>query len=360
MQNTWQGTNSRHIYLDHAATTPVRKEVVGAMQPFWGRYYGNPSSVHHAGQEARRALENARNIIAESLNATAGEIIFTGCGSESDNLALRGVMWAARATGRGNHLITCAIEHKAVLETAQQLRDLQGFDLTILPVIKSGRIDLAELEGSIRPDTVLISIMAANNEVGTLLPLAEIGQLAQKHGVLFHTDAVQAAALTDWDMQAMPIDLLSLSAHKFYGPKGIGILYARREVELVPALSGGAQEDGRRAGTANVPGAVGAAEALRLAMVERESNVAKYCKLRDRLIDGIMESIADDCILTGHPVERLANHASFAFKNVDGNDLVVHLDLAGIGASSGSACLTGDSEPSAVLQAMGLDPKWTL
>jgi cysteine desulfurase len=359
MQDSWQIADGQYIYLDHGATTPVRVEVVEAMRPYWTQYYGNPSSIHRPGQAARRALEQARDVVAEALNAEPDEIIFTGGGSESDNLALRGVMWAARRSGRGNHFITCAIEHKAVLETAYQLRDLYGFDLTVLPVNGSGGIDLAELEASIRPGTVLISIMAANNEVGTLLPLVDIGEIAYRHGVLLHTDAVQAAAVTHWDVRAMPIDLLSLSAHKFYGPKGIGILYASHEVDLVPALSGGDQEDGRRAGTANVPGAVGAAEALRLTVTERESNIAHYRQLRDRLIDGIIASFPEDCVLTGHPVERLPNHASFAFRNVGGNDLLIHLDLARVAASSGSACLTGDPEPSAVLQAMGLSPDWT-
>ncbi len=247
-----------------------------------------------------------------------------------------------------------------MLETAQQLRDLHGFELTILPVSRSGGIELAELEASIRPDTVLISVMAANNEVGTILPLTKIGELARGRSVLFHTDAVQAAAVTEWDLKNSSIDLLSMSAHKFYGPKGVGILFARSDVQLVPSLSGGGQEDGRRAGTENVPGAVGAAEALRLATAERKYNVKHYRKLRDRLIDGITQSIPEDCVLTGHPSERLPNHASFAFRNVSGNDILIHLDLAGVGASSGSACLTGDPEPSPVLQAMGLDSEWTL
>ena len=360
MQEPWNKYKGKQIYLDHGATTPVRKEVIEVMRPYWDQQYGNPSSIHRAGQEARRALEKARGMIADSLNSEADEIIFTGCGSESDNLALRGVMWAARARGAGNHFITCAIEHKAVLATAEQLRDLHGFDVTILPVSNSGGIDLNELEETIRTETVLISIMAANNEVGTLLPINEIGELAHAHNVLFHTDAVQAAAVIDWDVQAAPFDLLSLSAHKFYGPKGVGVLYAQRDVALVPTLSGGGQEDGRRSGTANVPGAIGAAEALRLAMAERESNVASYQQARDRLIQGITEAVPDDCVLTGDPIERLPNHASFAFRNISGNDLLMHLDVAGVAASSGSACLTGDPEPSPVLEAMGLDRAWTM
>lgn len=352
-------SNSLQIYLDHGATTPVREEVVQAMLPYWTETYGNPSSVHRFGQLANKGLQDARTTIADSINCQPDEIIFVGCGSESDNLALRGVMWSARKSGLGNHLITSAIEHKAVLDTAMQLKDLAGFDLSILPVDVYGQISLEDLTSSIRPDTVLISIMAANNEIGSNQPIEEIGEIAQERGILFHTDAIQAAALTGWDMKSMPIDLLSMAPHKFYGPKGIGILYARQDIELISTLTGGGQENGRRAGTENVAFAVGAAEALKLALDERHENTVHYQALRDRLVDGILESFGDDCRLTGHPTDRLPNNASFAFRNISGNDLLFHLDVAGICASSGSACLTGDPEPSRILKAIGLSEEWT-
>jgi cysteine desulfurase len=347
------------IYLDHGATTPVDPDVVAAMLPYWTEHYGNPSSVHGYGREANRGLEQARQTIADLLGSQSAEIIFTGCGSESDNLALRGTMLAARANGRGNHLITCAIEHKAVLDTAVQLRDHYGFDLTILPVDKYGQIDLAELEEAIQPDTVLISLMAANNEIGSLQPILAAGQIAHERGVLFHTDAIQAGATARWNMAAMPIDLLSLAPHKFYGPKGVGILYLRRGTPFITALTGGSQEEGRRAGTVNVPLAVGAAAAFALAQTKRKEHIAHYEQLRDRLIAGILADVPD-CVLTGHPQERLPHHASFALRDVNGNDLLMHLDMAGIAASSGSACLTGNPKPAAVLEAMGLGASWTL
>jgi cysteine desulfurase len=350
---------SNHIYLDHGASTPVREEVLDAMKPFWLEFYGNPSSVHTFGREANRGLEHARDTFAELLNTDPDEIVFTGCGSESDNLALRGVMQGARSSNKGNHMITCVTEHKAVLETARQMRDSFGFDLTILPVDRFGRIRLEELKSSIRSDTVLISVMAANNEIGTLQPIFEIGEMAREEGVLFHTDAIQAAATYEWNMQEMPIDLLSLAAHKFYGPKGIGVLYVRRNVDLESTLTGGGQEDGRRSGTVNVPYAVGAAEAFRLAVSERKIDLEHYQRLRNRLIQGVQEVVPEDSMLTGHPEERLDHNASFAFRNVSGNDLLMHLDTKGISASSGSACLTGDPQPSPVLRSLGLDYEWS-
>jgi cysteine desulfurase len=351
--------SEKHIYMDHGASTPVRQEVVEAMLPYWTKQYGNPASSHFYGREASQGLENSRRLIAGLLNAQPDEIVFTGCGSESDNMALRGVMWAARQNGRGNHLIVSAIEHNAVIDTGKQLRDNFGFDLTILPVNEMGRIDLTELERAIRPDTVLISIMAANNEIGTFQPFEVIGQIAHDHDVLFHTDAVQAAAYIDWDLEKQSVDLMSIAPHKFYGPKGVGILYVRQSVDMVSAMTGGGQEDGRRAGTVNVPFAVGAAEAFHLAMVDREANIAHHEALRDRLIDGMLEALPDDCILTGHPTERLPHNASFAVKNVSGNDLLIHLDVAGICGSSGSACKTGNPKPSAVLEALGLEEEYT-
>jgi len=350
---------NENIYLDHGATTPVRSEVIEAMLPYWTTSYGNPSSVHRFGQIADDGLLRAREMIADLLNAQPEEIIFTGCGSESDNLAIRGIMWEARRSGRGNHLITSAIEHKAVLETAIQLRDFANFDLTILPVDKYGRVEVNELESAIRPETVLASIMAANNEIGTLQPIDDIGALLRKNGVIFHTDAIQAAASTAWNLRAMPIDLMSLAPHKFYGPKGIGILYARSDLNLVPSLTGGSQENGRRAGTENVAFAVGAAKALQLIVAERNELTTHYQKLTSLIIQGFLEAFPSDCILTGHPTERLPNNASFAFRHLSGNDLLLHLDIEGISVSSGSACLSGDPKPSKVLEAIGLTEDWT-
>lgn len=347
------------IYLDHSATTPVDPRVIEAMLPFWTEHYGNPSSSHSHGRHANLALQHARRIIADLLHAQPSEIIFTGCGSESDNLALRGVMWAAQAQGK-NHLITSAIEHEAVLATAEQLHHHFGCELTVLDVDHYGRVSPADVEAAMRPTTALVSIMAANNEIGTCQPILDIGEIAHRHGALFHTDAIQATSFNAWHMGEMPIDLLSLAPHKFYGPKGVGILYARRGVGLMASQTGGGQEDGRRAGTSNVPLAVGAAVALELATVERDSHIVHCRALRDQLIAGILAALPpQECVLTGHPTERLPHHASFALRGLTGNDILMHLDLLDICASSGSACSTGNPEPSAVLQALGLGDDWT-
>lgn len=351
------------IYLDHGATTPVHPRVIDAMLPYWSDVYGNPSSSHGFGRAAERALEEARDCIASLVNSRPEEIAFTGCGSESDNLAVRGVMWAAEAENapgaRPRHMIISAIEHSAVKNTAVQLRDEFGFELTILPVDGYGHIDLAQLEAAIRPETVLVSIIAANNEIGTIQKVREIGEIAHAHGALFHTDAIQAAAIMRWDLAAMPIDLMSIAPHKFYGPKGVGILYVRRGIELLSALTGGGQEHGVRSGTVNVPFAVGAAVAFELAMSELDERNAHYIALRDRLINGMLAAFPEECILTGHPSARLPHNASFAFRNVSGNDLLMHLDMAGIAGSSGSACKDGDPKPSATLEAIGLTNEWT-
>jgi cysteine desulfurase len=352
--------HKKRIYLDHGASTPVHPVVLEAMLPFWTEIYGNPSSSHDYGRSAESALEKARNEVAELINAQPDEIVFTGCGSESDNLAIRGVMWALRAGARqGDHMIVSAIEHSAVLNTVVQLRDHFGFELTILPVNGFGQVSLADLEASIRPNTGLISIMAANNEIGSLQPILEIGEIAREHDALFHTDAIQAAPIMRWDMAVMPIDLMSIAPHKFYGPKGVGILYVRRGIDLLSATTGGSQENDRRAGTSNVAFAVGAAKAFQLAMAGMEERNAHYRSLRDRLIEGTMAALPGVCRLTGHPTDRLPHNASFAFRNVSGNDLLIHLDVAGIAASSGSACKVGDPKPSATLQAIGLGDEWT-
>ncbi|MBP9502033.1 MAG: cysteine desulfurase [Candidatus Promineofilum sp.] len=347
------------IYLDHGATTPVHPAVLKAMSPYWNGIYGNPSSHHHTGYNAARAVEEARETIADLLGTQPGTIIFTGCGSESNNLALRGVMLSARANGRGNHLITSAIEHSAVLETARQLRDYYGFDLTILPVDEYGRVRINDVESALRPDTALISVMAANNEIGTLQPWQAIGELARSRWIVYHSDAVQLVSMRRWNLAQEPVDLMTIAPHKFYGPKGIGILVRQSDVDLVPSQSGGGHEGGLRAGTLNVPLIVGAAEALRLATNELEQRRAHVLALRDRLMSGLTEAMPEICIITGHPTERLAHNASFAFRHVSGNDLLMHLDMAGIAASSGSACSSGDPKPSTVLQSLGLGPAWT-
>lgn len=349
------------IYLDNGASTKLHPEVLAVMLPHWTENYGNSSSHHEFGRIASRALETARAQIAQALGAAqAEEIVFTGCGSESDNLAVRGVAFAARARGQGNHLITSCIEHSAILQTAVQLRDHFDFDLTILPVDNHGQIRLEDLEAALRSDTILVSVMAANNEIGSLQPIELIGKMAHAHGALFHTDAIQAIASRRWSLDSQAIDLLSIAPHKFYGPKGVGLLYVRNGVDLVSSLTGGGHENGRRAGTVNVPFAVGAAKAVEMAMRNLGSNIDHYQQLRDRLIDGVLTAVsANDVVLTGHPTERLPHHASFAFRNLSGNDLLMHLDTKGIAASSGSACKSGNPKPSATLEAIGLALEWT-
>jgi len=354
-----RGNPINPIYLDHGATTPVHPAVVAAMAPYWNEVYGNPSSHHRTGHAAARAVETARETLAELLGVAPPAIVFTACGSESNNLALRGALLAAREAGRGNHLITSAVEHSAVLTTARQLRDHFGFDLTVLPVDAFGCVRVEDVAAALRPDTALISIMAANNEIGTLQPWAEIGALARARGVLFHTDAVQLAAARRWNLAAEPIDLMTLAPHKFYGPKGVGVLIVQPGVELLPTLTGGGHEGGLRAGTTNVPLVVGAAEAFRLAMAEREERLAHVTPLRDRLLDELPAALPGRCVITGHPTERLPHHASFALRGLSGNDLLMHLDMAGIAASSGSACASGDPKPSAILEALGLGTEWT-
>jgi len=344
--------HKQQIYLDHAATTPVRPEVLDAMLPYFSDRFGNPSSIHRYGRNALQALEAARQSVAESLGCSDREVIFTGSGSESDNLAIRGVAFARR--DQGNHLITSQIEHHAVLHTCEQLEKHFGFEVTYLPVDRYGLVDPEAVARAITSRTTLISIMVANNEVGTIEPVAEIGRIAREHGVAFHTDAVQAAGTLDLNVDRLNCDLLSLSAHKFYGPKGVGVLYARKGVKLLPMQTGGSQERNRRAGTENLAGIVGLATALRLAIINREANNAHMVQLRDRLIAGVLTHVPG-AQLTGHPTQRLANNASFAIPDIAGpEELLLGLDLAGIAASSGSACTSASLEPSFVLRAMGI------
>lgn len=346
------------IYLDYAATTPVDPAVLEAMLPHFGDNFGNPSSIHRWGRNAEKAIEGARRDVAAVLNCDPNEIIFTSGGTESDNYALRGAALAMREAGRGNHLITTAVEHHAVLHTARQLAEHYDFDLTILPVDERGRVRLSDVEAAIRPDTVLISVMVANNEIGTIQPVAEIAALARSRGILTHTDAVQAASQLEVDVQKLGVDMLALGAHKFYGPKGVGALYVRKGTPLISTQTGGAHEQGRRAGTSNVPYIAGLAAALKLTATRREADNAHYRRLRDRLISAVTQ--IPDSRLTGHPTERLPNNASFVFRNIDGNELLMRLDLEGIAASSGSACKTGDPEPSDVILALGYDRTWAL
>ena len=339
------------IYLDNAATTAVSREVVEVMLPFFTQAYGNASSVHAVGREAKRAIENARRQVMKSLNAAhPQEIYFTAGGSESDNWAIKAV---ALQHERG-HIITTAIEHHAVLHTCQWL-EKRGFDVTYLPVDEFGQVTAAQVDKALRPDTILVSVMAANNEVGTIQPIGEIGKLCRERGVLFHTDAVQAVGALPIDVQAMHIDLLSLSGHKLHGPKGVGALYNRKGVRIEPLLHGGAQERGYRAGTENVPGIVGLGKAVEMAYVNLADNAARMTALRDQLIQGLMDRVPG-ARLNGHPTERLPNNVNMSFDGVEGEALLLRLDLVGVAGSSGSACTSGALDPSHVLLALGLTP----
>ena len=348
----------KNIYLDHAATTPLDSRVLKAMTPYFTQHFGNPSSVHSFGQKAAAGLERARAIMAQYLHCQPSEVVFTSCGSESDNLALRGAALTTRQERGANHLLISPIEHPAILRTAQQLQDLFGFELEFLPVNKYGRVTPAEVAKRIRPETAVVSVMYANNEVGTLNPIAKIGEICREASVLFHTDAVQAVAHLPANVQKLNVALLSIGAHKFYGPKGVGALYVRDGTTLIPSQAGGAQEFGLRAGTENVPYLVGMAEAFRLVQIEHSQRSTASKKLRDRIIARVLEEIPH-AKLTGHPSQRLPNHASFALKNVDGNLLVAMLDARGFACSSGSACKTGNPKPSGVLTALGYSPEWT-
>jgi cysteine desulfurase len=352
------GTNL-HIYLDYAATTPVDERVVHAMLPYFSDVFGNPSSIHLYGQQAETALENARQTVANYLHARADEIVFTACGTESDNLALRGVAFSQRKWKNANHILISPVEHHAVSQTARQLADEFGFEVEFLPVDDFGRVDPNDVAALLRPETALVSVIYANNEIGTINPIAQIGAICRQQGVPFHSDAVQAAAHLPMDIQADHIDLLSIGAHKFYGPKGIGALFVRGGTSILPVETGGKQESGLRAGTQNIPYIVGLAEALRLTQVERAARAEHLISLRDHLIERVL-ALIPRARLTGHPSERLPNHASFVFDKVDGNMLLMILDEAGFACSSGSACKVGAPEPSEILAAIGLPRNWSL
>jgi cysteine desulfurase len=338
------------IYLDHGATTPLHPEVLEAMKPYLTGLFGNPSSLHSFGREVRKGLEEAREKVAAAIGAEEREIVFTSGGTESDNLAIRGVARAAAA--RGNHIITSAVEHHAVLDACLALRE-EGFDVTVLPVDGYGMVRVSEVEAAITDKTILISIMLANNEVGTIQPVAEIGKIAREKGVVFHTDAVQAIGNLPVNVNDLHCDLLALSAHKHYGPKGVGILYVRKGTRLKVFNFGGSQERKMRPGTENVPGIIGMGRAIELAVRELDEKAARVKKLRDKLIAGILD--IGDVRLNGHPTERLPGNVNVSVRYVEGESLILSLDLKGIAASSGSACTSGSLDPSHVLLAMGLD-----
>lgn len=340
----------RRVYLDNAATTRLIPEVLNEMMPYMTEIYGNPSSPHYFGQQAGMAVDKARLAVAKAINAEPNEIIFTSGGSEADNTAIRGI--AERYSSRGKHIITTAVEHHAVLHTCQLL-EKHGYEVTYLPVDEYGMVTVEQVRDAIRPDTVLVTVMFANNEVGTIMPIKEIGALCREKGVFFHTDAVQAVGHLPIDVKEMNIDMLSMSAHKFHGPKGIGALYVRKGI-IVPALIvGGAQERNRRAGTENVPGIVGMGKAIELACEDIEEKGRRMIILRDKLIREIPKLIPE-VKLNGHPTKRLPNNVNFSIKYIEGESILLMLDLNGIAASSGSACTSGSLDPSHVLLAMGL------
>ena len=344
----------RTVYLDHAATTPVHPDVVAAMAPYWSDSAGNASSMHEPGRIARHAVDDARDTIARALGATPSEVVFTSGGTEGINAAIKGAAIAAMA--RGRHVVTTAIEHHAVLHACGWLANL-GFETTIVPVDRNGMVDPHDVRRAIRPDTVLVSVMFANNEVGTIQPIAEVAAFTRHAGVPLHVDAVQAAGTLPIDVHSMGIDLMTISAHKFQGPKGVGVLTIRNGTPWLPMQSGGAQESNRRAGTENVPAIVGLATALRLAVAHRDEANLHLSRLRDSAIERILSAVPH-ARLTGHPTQRLANNASFAFQGVEGESILLSLDMAGIAASSGSACTSGATEPSHVVAALGLPDDW--
>lgn len=341
---------SKYIYMDNSATTPVKKEVLDEMIPYFVEKYGNPSSIYSLGSQSKVAVEKAREQVAKALGADKNEVFFTAGGSESDNWAIKGIAFKHKA--KGNHIITTKIEHHAILHTCEYLQK-NGFEVTYLDVDKDGLVDLEVLKNAITDKTILISIMFANNEIGTIQPIKEIGELAKSRNIIFHTDAVQAIGHERIDVKELNIDLLSLSAHKFYGPKGIGALYIRRGLQIDPLISGGGQERNKRAGTENVPGIVGLGKAIELAYENLEEHNEKLIRLRERLIKGIEENIKY-VKLNGHRTNRLPGNVNFCFEFIEGESLLLSLDMEGIAGSSGSACTSGTLDPSHVLLAIGL------
>ncbi len=341
--------SNREVYMDHGATTPVREEAVEAMLPFFKELYGNPSSVHSQGRKVRKAFENAREKTAAAIGANPEEIFFTSGGTESNNIALRG---AAKRLNKPGHIITSSIEHHAVFDVCRDL-EKEGHRVTYLPVDNMGLLDPSRVEDAITAETFIISIMAANNEIGTVQPIEEIGKIAAGHKILFHTDAVQVVGQLPVDVKKMQVDFLSLSGHKFNGPKGVGALYKRKGVKIDPLYHGGGQEKKLRPGTENVPGVVGLSRALELSVEEIPGKKAALEALRDRLIDGLLK--IDDVVLNGHPEKRLPGNVNVSFSFIEGESILLSLDMHGIAASSGSACSSGSLDPSHVLSAIGLD-----
>jgi cysteine desulfurase len=342
----------KRVYLDYAATTPVDPRVLEAMKPYHTKEFGNTMSLHRYGQEAKRAVENSREDVAKLMNAKEGEIIFTSSATESNNMVLKGIAFANR--DKGKHIITSKIEHHCILDSAKWL-EKQGFEVTYLPVDKYGLVDPAAVENAIRKDTILVSIMHANNEIGTIEPIAEIGRICRNKGVYFHTDAAQSFGKIPIDVDRMNIDMMTVSSHKMYGPKGVGALYLRNGVKIEPLLHGGGHEFGLRSSTVNVAGIVGFAEAVRIAKREMGSDAKKQIKMRDRLIKEILN--IENSHLNGHPKKRLPNNTNFWFAFIEGESLVMQLDSHGIAASTGSACSSESLEPSHVLLAIGLKPE---
>lgn len=347
------------IYLDYSATTPVDERVLNAMTPYFSASFGNPSSVHRYGQVAEAAVDAARETVASVLNCKPQEILFTSCGSESDNLAIRGAAYAMREKKGARWILASRAEHPAVTKTLLHLEKYEGFLLEWLAVDESGMVRPDTVSEAICENTALVSVMYANNEIGTINPIREIAEICRAQHVPFHTDAVQAAAYLPVDVQSLGVDMMSLGAHKFYGPKGVGALFVRQGTPILSHLTGGGQEFGLRAGTQNVPYIAGFAEALRVTNEERDARVMHVKPLRDRIIGSVLETIPDSR-LTGNLESRLPHHASFAFKGVDGNLLLTLLDAAGFACSSGSACKTGNPEPSEVMNAIGLSREWGL
>jgi cysteine desulfurase len=343
----------RRIYLDHAATTPTRPEVVKAMLPYFADAFGNPSSIHSYGQEARGALEEARTKVAQLIGARSEEIIFASGGTEADNFALKGIAYANEH--KGNHIITTSIEHHAVLEACKFL-EKRGFQITCLPVDKYGVVDPDDVRKAITSRTILVSVMHANNEVGTIEPVEEIGEFVREAGVYFHSDAVQTVGHIRVNVDELKVDLLSISGHKFCGPKGVGALYVRKGTKLVPLMHGGEHEKRRRAGTENVPGIVGLGKAAELAGQEIGKEAERLARLRDQLVEGLVEKI-DHIRFNGHPTRRLPNNVNVSVDFVEGESMLLNLDLEGICASTGSACSSASLEPSHVLMALGLSPE---
>ncbi len=341
---------SRRVYMDHAATTYVNKDVLEAMLPFYTELFGNPSSVHQFGREVKKHIDKAREQVAKAIGALPEEIYFTAGGSEADNWAIKGIAYANR--NKGNHIITTQIEHPGLLESCRFL-EKEGFEITYLPVDQFGMISVGDVENAITEKTVLISVMYANNEIGTVQPIQEVAKLAKDKKIVFHTDAVQAVGSIDINVKEQGIDLLSLSAHKFYGPKGVGALYVRKGVKLTNLIHGGHQERSRRAGTENVAGIIGLGKAIELAASRLEENSKRIKGLSDKLITGVMEKVPYTR-LNGHPDNRLPGNTSFCFEFIEGESLLLNLDIKGIAGSSGSACSSGSLDPSHVLLAIGL------